>query len=112
MPAAIRCVDAVTAHYDVSLGWWEYDWGSDFYRRTGAMMPVDGRTLPALTPVLRADQPIDMVIVRENNEGEYSEIGGRYARGTEAKAAIQEAVFTRTGITRRRRHRHRRRPSG
>jgi tartrate dehydrogenase/decarboxylase/D-malate dehydrogenase len=45
-------------------------------------------------------RPIDLVIVRENNEGEYSEIGGRFGRGGPGETAIQEAVFTRHGITR------------
>ena len=43
---------------------------------------------------------VDMVIVRENTEGEYSEIGGRYGRGTEREFALQENVFTRVGIER------------
>ena len=30
-----------------------------------------------------------MLIVRENNEGEYSEIGGRLYRGTPEEMAIQ-----------------------
>jgi tartrate dehydrogenase/decarboxylase/D-malate dehydrogenase len=43
---------------------------------------------------------IDLVIVRENNEGEYSEAGGRLYRGTPEEFAIQESVFTRRGIER------------
>lgn len=43
---------------------------------------------------------LDVVIVRENTEGEYSEIGGRIFRGRPDEMAIQEAVFTRTGIER------------
>ncbi|MBI1384522.1 MAG: tartrate dehydrogenase [Rhizobiales bacterium] len=43
---------------------------------------------------------IDYVIVRENNEGEYSSIGGRMYEGTEYEAAIQQAVFTRRGCDR------------
>ena len=46
------------------------------------------------------DPAIDMVIVRENNEGEYSEIGGRLHRGTEQEMAVQETVFTRIGTDR------------
>jgi tartrate dehydrogenase/decarboxylase/D-malate dehydrogenase len=41
-----------------------------------------------------------MVIVRENNEGEYSEIGGRLYEGTEDELAIQQTVFTRRGVDR------------
>ena len=43
---------------------------------------------------------IDYLIVRENNEGEYSSIGGRMNAGTEDEAAIQQAVFTRKGCDR------------
>ncbi|MBC6459596.1 tartrate dehydrogenase [Actinomadura sp. HBU206391] len=47
----------------------------------------------------RAGQ-IDFVVVRENVEGEYSEIGGRLNRGFPEEMAVQEAVFTRAGVTR------------
>jgi tartrate dehydrogenase/decarboxylase/D-malate dehydrogenase len=43
---------------------------------------------------------IDYYIVRENNEGEYSSIGGRMYEGTEYEAAVQQAVFTRRGCDR------------
>ena len=43
---------------------------------------------------------IDYFIVRENNEGEYSSIGGRMYEGTELEAAIQPAVFTKKGCER------------
>jgi tartrate dehydrogenase/decarboxylase/D-malate dehydrogenase len=46
------------------------------------------------------NRPIDLVIIRENNEGEYSEVGGRFGRGGPEETAIQEAVFTRRGISR------------
>ena len=42
----------------------------------------------------------DLMIVRENVEGEYSEVGGRFGRGTDAELAVQEAVFTRKGTAR------------
>ena len=48
----------------------------------------------------RSPAEIDMVIVRENNEGEYSEIGGRLYKGTEDELAVQQAVFTRKGCDR------------
>ena len=43
---------------------------------------------------------IDFLIVRENTEGEYSEIGGRLYAGTEHELAVQESVFTRRGVDR------------
>lgn len=50
--------------------------------------------------VLREGTDIDFVVVRENNEGEYSEVGGRMYRGTPDEVAIQESVFTRRGVER------------
>ena len=50
----------------------------------------------------RASQPgdIDMMIVRENTEGEYSSIGGRMFEGTEREFVMQESVISRIGIDR------------
>ncbi|MDE0378482.1 MAG: isocitrate/isopropylmalate family dehydrogenase, partial [Rhodospirillales bacterium] len=48
----------------------------------------------------RSQADIDFVIVRENNEGEYSEMGGRIYAGTEQEAVVQESVFTRQGVDR------------
>src|SRR5213596_2336574 len=48
----------------------------------------------------RGPADIDMLIVRENNEGEYSEIGGRLYRGTPEELAVQQSVFTRRGCDR------------
>jgi tartrate dehydrogenase/decarboxylase / D-malate dehydrogenase len=56
----------------------------------GMTSPLAGRTA--------AD--IDFYVVRENNEGEYSEVGGRLFRGTEHEMAVQESVFTRRGTDR------------
>jgi len=60
------------------------------------------KRLPGLASPVR-DQvlgELDLVIVRENNEGEYSEIGGRLYQGTDAELAVQESVFTRRGVDR------------
>lgn len=48
----------------------------------------------------RKPEDINMVIVRENNEGEYSEIGGRIFTGTKDEIVTQESVFTRKGVDR------------
>lgn len=59
-----------------------------------------------IAPVVRKDgtprQPgeIDMVIVRENTEGEYSSIGGRMYPGTEREIVMQETVMSRIGVDR------------
>ena len=43
---------------------------------------------------------IDFMIVRENNEGEYSEIGGRMFPGTDQEMVIQDTILTRHGCDR------------
>ncbi|MBK7264385.1 MAG: tartrate dehydrogenase [Rubrivivax sp.] len=43
---------------------------------------------------------IDMLIVRENTEGEYSAVGGVMFAGTEREFVLQESVFTRLGSER------------
>ena len=60
------------------------------------------RLLPGMTSPLKDLEPgdIDYLIVRENNEGEYSEIGGRLYPGTDQEAAVQQSVFTRKGTDR------------
>ena len=60
------------------------------------------RLLPGIqTPLAnRSPSDIDFIVVRENNEGEYSEIGGRLYRGTDDEMAVQQAVFTKRGVAR------------
>ena len=43
---------------------------------------------------------IDMMIVRENVEGEYSAIGGIQHEGTDDEVVTQQSVFTRRGVDR------------
>jgi tartrate dehydrogenase/decarboxylase / D-malate dehydrogenase len=146
VPAAIEVVDAAARRHGASIAWTEYDWGSDHYRRTGAMMPADGleilrghdaiffgavgdpeipdvetlwgllipirrgfhqyvnlrpaRTVPGVPTPLADGAGIDLMIVRENVEGEYSEVGGVTGTGTEEEAATQVARFSRLGVAR------------
>jgi tartrate dehydrogenase/decarboxylase / D-malate dehydrogenase len=53
-----------------------------------------GLTSPLLNP-----NDFNLIVVRENSEGEYSEVGGRIHRG-EDEVAIQNAIFTRKGTER------------
>jgi tartrate dehydrogenase/decarboxylase/D-malate dehydrogenase len=48
----------------------------------------------------KAPGSIDMLVYRENTEGEYAPIGGRLYQGTPNEMAIQNAVFTRRGCER------------
>jgi tartrate dehydrogenase/decarboxylase/D-malate dehydrogenase len=146
VPAAIEVVDAAARRHGACIAWTEYDWGSDHYRRTGAMMPADGleilrghdaiffgavgdpeipdvetlwgllipirrgfhqyvnlrpaRSVPGVPTPLADGAGIDLVIVRENVEGEYSEVGGVTGTGTEEEAATQVARFSRLGVAR------------
>ncbi len=49
---------------------------------------------------LCTDHPINVVVVRENSEGEYVESGGILASGTPDELAVQSAIHTRRGIER------------
>src|SRR5471030_88367 len=48
----------------------------------------------------KAPGSIDMLVYRENTEGEYAPIGGRLYAGTPNETAIQTSVFTRRGCDR------------
>ena len=65
------------------------------------------RLMPGvIAPVVRRDGSarapgeIDMVIVRENTEGEYSAVGGRMFEGTPREIVMQETVMSRHGVDR------------
>jgi tartrate dehydrogenase/decarboxylase/D-malate dehydrogenase len=64
------------------------------------LRPVE--VLPGIASPLREKkaEDIHMLFVRENSEGEYCGLGGRFKRGTDDEVAIQQAVFTRKGIRR------------
>jgi tartrate dehydrogenase/decarboxylase/D-malate dehydrogenase len=53
-----------------------------------------------VAPVRAQPGEIEFWVVRENSEGEYSQIGGRLFSGTEHETVIQEAIFTRRGTDR------------
>ena len=148
VPAAQQVLELAGARREFKLAWDEFEWGCEYYVRTGRMMPEDGlqtlstydaiflgavgypgvpdhvslwgllipirrhfeqyvnlrpiKLLPGIASPLRGIEPgdIDFVCIRENNEGEYSEIGGRIYRGSPHELAIQDAVFTRHGVER------------
>jgi tartrate dehydrogenase/decarboxylase/D-malate dehydrogenase len=60
------------------------------------------RLMPGIRSPLADRQPgdIDFIVVRENNEGEYSSIGGRSFEGTDGEVVLQTSVFTRRGVDR------------
>jgi len=60
------------------------------------------RLLPGVRSPLadRSPEEIDFYVVRENTEGEYSNVGGRMFEGTERELVSQESIFTRHGVDR------------
>ncbi len=148
MPPAQNLLELAGQRYGFAFEWQEFEWGCEYYSRTGRMMPEDGIEQLArceqillgavgfpgvpdhvslwglLIPIRRAFQQyinlrpvrllagiesplrkipaegIDFLVVRENNEGEYSESGGRLYRGLPQEMAIQESIFTRFGVER------------
>src|SRR5690242_3541463 len=70
------------------------------FRQYVNLRPV--RLLDGIETPLKHWKPgqIEFCIVRENNEGEYSNIGGRLYEGTEEEMAVQQTVFTRRGVNR------------
>lgn len=60
------------------------------------------RLLPGVPTPLAGITPgsLDMAVIRENVEGEYSRIGGRLYAGTPHELVVQESVFTRRGVER------------
>lgn len=148
VPEGIRVLEAVGRRFDFSFSWEHFEWGCEYYLKTGRMMPPDGlerlrpfdaiylgavgypgvpdhvslwgllipirrgfkewvvlrpaRLLEGVTSPLagRKAGDIDFVVVRENSEGEYSEVGGRVNRNTESDMAIQEVIFSRPAVDR------------
>jgi tartrate dehydrogenase/decarboxylase/D-malate dehydrogenase len=146
IPAGVRALEAVAKDFRLSFA--EFDWGCEYYLRTGRMMPEEGleqlrpfdaiylgaighpsvpdhislrelllrirfgfdlyvnlrpvEILPGLESPLRGKGPaeINMLFVRENTEGEYAGLGGRFKHGTPDEVAIQQSVFTRRGVER------------
>lgn len=156
VPAAVDVLK--TAERGFALSFESFEWGCEYYLRSGRMMDPDGldqlrpfdaillgaiglgaiaptdqprtsvpdhvslrdlllrirfefdlyvnlrpvQILPGLNPPLRGKtaEDIRMIFVRENTEGEYCGLGGRFKRGTADEVAVQQSVFTRKGVER------------
>jgi tartrate dehydrogenase/decarboxylase/D-malate dehydrogenase len=55
---------------------------------------------PGVTSPLAQPGSIDLIVVRENSEGEYIRCGGRAKRGRPEEVAVQSAIHTRSGVER------------
>ena len=146
VPAALQVLDTLAGRHKASFEYEHFDWGADYYKRLGVMMPANALELlrgkdaiflgavgdpkipdhitlnGLLLPIRRAfDQfanvrpavlyrgvssplakpgEIDMIVVRENTEGEYAQVGGFVYQHHPDEVAIQTSVFTRRGIER------------
>jgi tartrate dehydrogenase/decarboxylase / D-malate dehydrogenase len=146
VPQAVRVLQAAAEGF--TLAFESFEWGCEYYLRTGRMMPADGleqlrpfdaillgaighpsvpdhislrdlllrirfefdlyvnlrpvEILPGLDSPLRGKtaDDINMLFVRENSEGEYCGMGGRFKPGTLDEVAVQQSVFTRKGVER------------
>ncbi len=58
------------------------------------------KTFPGVPGPLAGGPKIDLVVVRENSEGEYVDVGGRFHVGAPEEFAVQSAVHTRRGVER------------
>ena len=78
-------------------------WGSliKFRREFDQYVNLRPSTLyPGVPGPLKEKNSIDLVVYRENTEGEYAPIGGRLYVGTPNETAVQTSVFTRRGCER------------
>jgi tartrate dehydrogenase/decarboxylase / D-malate dehydrogenase len=146
VPQAVRVLKAAADGFMLAFD--SFEWGCEYYLRTGRMMPADGleqlrpfdaillgaighpsvpdhislrdlllrirfgfdlyvnlrpvEILPGIEPPLRGKtaNDINMLFVRENSEGEYCGMGGRFKPGTPDEVAVQQSVFTRKGVER------------
>jgi tartrate dehydrogenase/decarboxylase / D-malate dehydrogenase len=152
MEVALAVLDALQGVDGIDFTVESFPWGSEHYRKTGAMMPTDGlptlrgfdavlfgavgardvpdhvslwglrlaivqgfdlavslrpaQLLPGVRGPLarRTPEDVDLVVVRENTEGEYSGIGGFSRRGLDGEIALQTTIFSRAAIERVARH--------
>lgn len=58
------------------------------------------RLLEGISSPLKVPGTVDFYIVRENNEGEYSNAGGKIYEGTENEVVFQQSIFTKKGVDR------------
>ena len=146
VPAAKRVTERAGEKFEFGASFRDFEWGSEYYFRTGKMMPADaleqlrpfdaillgavghpdipdhvtlnGLLLPIrrgfdqyanIRPAVRyegvnsplaGERQVDLVVVRENTEGEYAQVGGFLYRHQPEEVAIQTSVFTRRGIER------------
>ncbi len=106
-------LDLLRLHDAIYLGAVGYPGVPDHVSLWGLLIPIRRtfqqyinlrpvQLLPGVrTPLAnRRPEEIDFFVVRENNEGEYSNMGGRLYEGQPNEIVVQNAVFTRLGVER------------
>src|SRR5215211_1022264 len=78
----------------LELSFTEFPWGCEYYLEHGRMMPEDG------LETLADYGDLDITVVRENTEGEYSDSFFFFKQKTAYEIAVQESIFTRRGVER------------
>lgn len=58
------------------------------------------RVWPGINGPLRSNKPFDFIVVRENNEGEFVQVGSQYLPDAENGMGVDTSIFTRKGIER------------
>jgi tartrate dehydrogenase/decarboxylase / D-malate dehydrogenase len=108
-----HALDALRHHDAILLGAVGHPEVPDHITLNGLLLPIRRRfdqfanvrpavLYPGVNSPLKALEPgdVDMVVVRENTEGEYAQIGGFVHEGHAQEVAIQTAVFTKHGVER------------
>jgi tartrate dehydrogenase/decarboxylase/D-malate dehydrogenase len=71
--------------------------GLDLYVNLRPVRVLDGIASPLRNGTSRT---VDILCIRENTEGEYTDLGGRFHRGLPDESALQTSVYTRRGVER------------
>lgn len=111
--AANDFLDQLAGHDAILLGAIGHTDVPDHVTLGGLLLPIRRRfnqcicvrpayLYPGVESPLKGKQPgsIDMLVYRENVEGEYANVGGRLYHGKADDVAVQTAVFTRRGCER------------
>lgn len=106
-------LDQIKQHAAIYLGAVGYPGVPDHISLWGLLIPLRRqfdqyanvrpvRLMPGVRSPLadRKAGEIDMLIVRENTEGEYSDVGGLENEGQDNERVIQQSIFTRKGVDR------------
>src|ERR671917_568272 len=104
-------LDTLAAYDEIYLGAVGWPTVPDHLSLWGLLLPIrrtfdqyvnlrPARLLRGVKSPLADPNDLDITVVRENTEGEYSDSGGRIYKDTPHEIAVQESIFTRRGVER------------